>query len=71
VKNGATTMWERWNSWTSDKGFGEAGMNSFNHYAHGAIGEWLYAGVAGIEELAPATGASACIRSAWRCEANG
>ncbi|RRJ96695.1 alpha-L-rhamnosidase [Opitutaceae bacterium TAV4] len=48
VKNGATTMWERWNSWTPDKGFGEVGMNSFNHYAYGAIGEWLYSVVAGI-----------------------
>lgn len=54
IKNGATTMWERWNSWTPDKGFGEVGMNSFNHYAYGAIGEWLYATVAGISELAPA-----------------
>lgn len=53
IKNGATTMWERWNSWTPDKGFGDAGMNSFNHYAYGAIGEWLYATVAGISELAP------------------
>ena len=53
VKNGATTMWERWNSWTPDKGFGDVGMNSFNHYAYGAIGEWLYSTVAGISELAP------------------
>ncbi|HSI10039.1 MAG TPA: family 78 glycoside hydrolase catalytic domain [Rariglobus sp.] len=53
IKNGATTMWERWNSWTPSKGFGEVGMNSFNHYAYGAIGEWLYATVAGISELTP------------------
>jgi len=53
VKNGATTMWERWNSWTPEKGFGEAGMNSFNHYAYGAIGEWLYRTVAGIDLLEP------------------
>lgn len=53
VKNGATTMWERWDSWTPEKGFGEGGMNSFNHYAYGAIGEWLYATVAGISELEP------------------
>jgi alpha-L-rhamnosidase len=53
VKNGATTMWERWNSWTPDKGFGDDSMNSFNHYAYGAIGEWLYDTVAGISELAP------------------
>ena len=53
VKNGATTMWEKWDSWTPDKGFGDAGMNSFNHYAYGAVGQWLYATVAGIAELAP------------------
>ena len=53
VVNGATTMWERWNSWTPDSGFGEAGMNSFNHYAYGAIGEWLYRTVAGIDFLQP------------------
>jgi len=54
VVNGATTMWEKWDSWTPDKGFGDAGMNSFNHYAYGAIGEWLYSTVAGINELEPA-----------------
>jgi alpha-L-rhamnosidase len=48
VKNGATTMWERWNSWTPDKGFGDAKMNSFNHYAYGAIGRWMYDTIAGI-----------------------
>lgn len=48
VKQGATTMWERWNSWTKEKGFGPVDMNSFNHYAYGAIGEWLYATVAGL-----------------------
>lgn len=53
VKNGATTMWERWNSWTPDQGFGDDSMNSFNHYAYGAVGEWLYESVAGISELAP------------------
>jgi alpha-L-rhamnosidase len=49
VLQGATTMWERWNSYTKAKGFGDASMNSFNHYAYGAIGEWLYNTVAGIE----------------------
>lgn len=53
VKNGATTMWERWNSWTPDKGFGDASMNSFNHYAYGAVGEWMYATIGGIAELEP------------------
>ena len=49
VTQGATTIWERWDGWTHDKGFQNAGMNSFNHYAYGAIGAWLYAKVAGIE----------------------
>ena len=49
VLQGATTMWERWNSYTLEAGFGDASMNSFNHYAYGSIGEWLYATVAGIE----------------------
>lgn len=53
VLNGATTIWERWNSWTRERGFGDAGMNSFNHYAYGAIGEWLYSTVAGIAPAAP------------------
>ena len=48
IKNGATTMWERWNSWTKEDGFGPVEMNSFNHYAYGAIGEWLYQRVCGI-----------------------
>jgi alpha-L-rhamnosidase len=49
VSNGATTMWERWNSWTPDSGFGDANMNSFNHYAYGAVGQWMYAKIGGIE----------------------
>ncbi|PMP77336.1 MAG: alpha-L-rhamnosidase, partial [Roseiflexus castenholzii] len=49
VTQGATTVWERWDGWTHDKGFQDPGMNSFNHYAYGAIGEWLYATVAGID----------------------
>jgi alpha-L-rhamnosidase len=49
VLQGATTMWERWNSYTKEQGFGDASMNSFNHYAYGAIGEWMYNTVAGIE----------------------
>ncbi|MFE7843079.1 family 78 glycoside hydrolase catalytic domain [Streptomyces sp. NPDC057474] len=48
VKNGATTVWERWNSYSEDAGFGPVGMNSFNHYAYGAIMEWMYAYMAGI-----------------------
>ena len=48
INQGATTMWERWNSYTRDKGFGNAEMNSFNHYAYGAIGQWMYERVAGL-----------------------
>jgi alpha-L-rhamnosidase len=53
IKNGATTMWERWNSYTKEHGFGPVDMNSFNHYAYGAIGEWMYAVIGGIRPLAP------------------
>jgi len=49
VKMGATTIWERWDGIKPDSTFQDAGMNSFNHYAYGAIGEWLYRVVAGIE----------------------
>jgi alpha-L-rhamnosidase len=49
VKNGATTIWERWDGWTPDKGFQDKGMNSFNHYAYGAVGAWMYRAVAGLE----------------------
>lgn len=49
VLQGATTMWERWNSYTKEKGFGNASMNSFNHYAYGAIGEWMVSTVAGLK----------------------
>jgi alpha-L-rhamnosidase len=48
VKHGATTIWERWDGWTPDKGFQNPGMNSFNHYSLGSCGEWLYDSVAGI-----------------------
>lgn len=49
VTQGATTIWERWDGWTHDRGFQDPGMNSFNHYAYGAIGAWLYAVVGGID----------------------
>ncbi|MGN1095948.1 MAG: family 78 glycoside hydrolase catalytic domain [Eubacteriales bacterium] len=48
VRQGATTVWERWNSYTSEKGFGNVKMNSFNHYAYGAVIEWMYSKMAGI-----------------------
>ncbi|MCQ2771430.1 MAG: alpha-rhamnosidase, partial [Clostridia bacterium] len=45
---GATTVWERWNSYTIEKGFGDVGMNSFNHYAYGAVYEWMMGYMVGI-----------------------
>ncbi len=48
VTQGATTIWERWDGQKPDGSFQDVGMNSFNHYAYGAIGEWLYTYVAGI-----------------------
>ena len=65
VTQGATTIWERWDGWTKEKGFQDKGMNSFNHYAYGAIGSWLYAVVAGVD-LDPAQPAFKHIRLAPR-----
>ena len=48
INQGATTMWERWNSYSHENGFGDVAMNSFNHYAYGAIGQWMYERVAGL-----------------------
>ncbi len=53
IEQGATTMWERWNSYTKNDGFGPVSMNSFNHYAYGSCGEWLYRTVLGIDALEP------------------
>jgi len=49
IRHGATTLWERWDGWTEEGGFQNPTMNSFNHYAFGAVGEWLYRHVAGID----------------------
>jgi len=49
VLKGATTIWERWDGIKPDGSFQDVGMNSFNHYAYGAIGDWLYRHVAGID----------------------
>ena len=49
VTQGATTIWERWDGQKPDGSFQDVGMNSFNHYAYGAIGDWMYRVVAGIE----------------------
>ena len=49
IRQGATTIWERWDGYTKDKGFQDPGMNSFNHYSLGSVGQWLYQDVAGID----------------------
>ncbi len=51
---GSTTMWERWDGWRPDKGFQDAGMNSFNHYWLGCVSEWLFTQAAGIDTAGPA-----------------
>ncbi len=48
VKNGATTIWERWDGWTPEKGFQTPTMNSFNHYSLGSCGQWMVESMAGI-----------------------
>jgi alpha-L-rhamnosidase len=56
IKQGATTIWERWDGWTEEKGFQDVGMNSFNHYSLGSVGEWLQRYVAGIDTDSNAPG---------------
>lgn len=56
VNLGATTVWERWNSMNPDGSVSSTGMNSFNHYAYGAVGEWLWQTAAGIAPCADAPG---------------
>ncbi len=56
VKMGATTIWERWDGQKTDSTFEDAGMNSFNHYAYGAIGDWMYRVSAGIDTYDSAPG---------------
>ena len=53
VKMGATTIWERWDGIKPDSTFQTPDMNSFNHYAYGAIGDWMYRTVAGLQEVVP------------------
>lgn len=48
IDNGATTIWERWNSYMLDQGMGPRGMDSFNHYAYGVVCEWIWETAAGI-----------------------
>lgn len=48
IDNGATTIWERWDGYVKGRGFQDAGMNSFNHWAFGAVGEWMWRYIAGL-----------------------
>ena len=56
-------MWERWDSVRPDGSFDESGMNSFNHYAFGAVGDWLLEQLVGIARLNRATAPLRCSRS--------
>ena len=56
VVNGATSIWERWNSFTVKDGFMDPQMNSFSHYAYGSVGEWMFSDMAGIESTTPGYG---------------
>ncbi|MCE5266456.1 MAG: glycoside hydrolase family 78 protein [Planctomycetaceae bacterium] len=53
IKHGATSIWERWDGWTPEKGFQDPGMNSFAHYSFGAVARWLFQTVAGIDTTEP------------------
>ncbi|WP_213089954.1 family 78 glycoside hydrolase catalytic domain [Streptomyces umbrinus] len=53
VANGATTMWERWNSIMPNGDFGPVDMNSFNHYAYGAVGDWMFQNIGGLSATEP------------------
>lgn len=53
VNNGATTTWERWNSYSLEEGFNPQGMNSLNHYAYGTVSRWFYEGILGITPAEP------------------
>jgi alpha-L-rhamnosidase len=53
IKHGATSIWERWDGWTPEKGFQDPGMNSFAHYSFGAVARWMFQTVAGIDMANP------------------
>ncbi|MCU0915894.1 MAG: glycoside hydrolase family 78 protein [Planctomycetes bacterium] len=54
IKHGATSIWERWDGWTPEKGFQDPGMNSFAHYSFGAVCEWMFKTIGGIDTDGPA-----------------
>ncbi|KMT64811.1 alpha-L-rhamnosidase [Catenovulum maritimum] len=53
INHGATTTWERWDSYSLTDGYNKANMNSLNHYAYGAVAQWFYNGMLGIQALEP------------------
>ncbi|MBN1417212.1 MAG: family 78 glycoside hydrolase catalytic domain [Planctomycetes bacterium] len=53
IAHGATSIWERWDGWTPEKGFQDPGMNSFAHYSFGAVGEWMAKTIGGIDTDGP------------------
>jgi len=54
IAHGATSIWERWDGWTPENGFQDPGMNSFAHYSFGAVCEWMFRTIAGIDTDGPA-----------------
>ncbi len=54
IRHGATSIWERWDGWTPEKGFQDPGMNSFAHYSFGAVCEWMFKTIGGIDTSGPA-----------------
>ena len=56
VEHGGTTIWERWDGWAEGRGFQDPGMNSFNHYAIGSVGEWMYRVIGGLNPDTAAPG---------------
>jgi alpha-L-rhamnosidase len=56
IRQGATTIWERWDGRTADGSFHESDMNSFNHYALGSVGDWLYRYLGGLRPRADGPG---------------
>lgn len=63
IDNGATTIWERWDGYVKGRGFQNPGMNSFNHWALGAVGEWMMRTIIGLE---PGDGPEATALTAWQ-----
>ena len=70
IKHGATSIWERWDGWTPDKGFQDPGMNSFAHYSFGAVYQWMVENIGGIHNDGPGyqrirIAPKPCLRITW------